>query len=616
LIAAETNSTGKNEPLLRSLRRLLPYLGRYRGRYLLGSICVIAAVVLRFLVPSLLGDTIDELRHTQAADLADVRRQVTFGAIGIVVAAALGALVRTTSRLMILGNSRLAIQDVREDLFGRLVRLAPSFYVRHRTGQIMSRCVNDMQNVQGLLGPVFLYLVETAVLYGVGTWFLVSANGELAILGLLPFPLFLVAAHRLARRVQVGTRRAQERLGEVSAKVDESLTGHRVIKSLGIEAHDRARFEELAGGYADTQVMVGKVRASLTALMTFLAALCTFSVLAFGAPRVDTGQLTLGALVSVVLYLNMLAAPTRTLGFVLSSLQRGAAALGRIGEYLDLEPSISDSTEPVRAALGPGGIHVSNLRVELEGVDSTSPEDARSALHGVSFDVRPGETIGIVGPVGAGKSTLLRAIARQVEIDRGQIELDGVDLVDVPLGALRAHVGMAPQDAFLFSEALIDNVRFGAPTAGRDEVEAAVRVANLEDDLARLPRGLDTMIGERGVNLSGGQRQRTSIARVALLRPRILLLDDTLSAVDPPTADTILERLRPIMEGRTTLVVAHRLRTVQRADRILVLEDGRLTAIGTHEELMARSPFYASVWAKQSEREELSRELGLDGGQS
>ncbi len=609
--------------VLAQLRRLLPYLHRYGWRYTVGATCVIAAVALRFSIPFLLGDSIDSLRETTDVapeDAGRLREQILVGALLMIAAAAAGAFIRTTSRLMILGNSRLAVHDVRTDVFAQLLRLAPSFYVRHRTGHIMSRTVNDMQNVQGLLGPVFMYLVETGVLYSVGIAFMVAADPMLTLVGLAPFPFFLYLARRLARRVQEGSRAAQEKLGDVSAKVDESLSGQRVIRSLVVEDFDRQRFDELCLEYRATMVSVAGSRAILTATMTFLAALSTFLVLAVGAPAVSSGAVTVGQLVAFILYLGMLAGPTRTLGFVLSSLQRGAAALGRIGEILDMPVTIADGHG--EGEIRDGEIDVSRLRVEfasskdeifLSGsLEEGEVRGGRVVLEDVSFRVPAGTTLGVVGPVGSGKSTLLRALARQVEIDPGMVRIDGNDITELPLPEVRRQVAVAPQDAFLFSDTVANNVRFGEPEAPMEQVRDAVEVAQLSADLDQLPAGLETMLGERGINLSGGQRQRTSLARCAILRPRVLLLDDTLSAVDTHTADAILARLRPLMADRTTVVVAHRLSTVRDADRILVLDEGRIRESGTHDELVALGGYYAEVYAQQSQREGLERELGVE----
>ncbi len=592
--------------------RLWPYARRYGRGYLVGAVFVVGAVALRLTVPTLLGDALDRLRRLAERGEVGAHSALVWLAAGIVAAAVIGAAARTGSRLLILGNSRRAVHDLREELFGHLLRLPPSFYVRHRTGHVMSRCVNDMQSVQGLLGPVFLYLVETLVLYVVGLTFMLWNDPVLTVVGLAPFPVFLWLARRLAGRIQERSRQAQEQLAEVGAKLDESLSGQRVVRSLALEEHDERRFHEQAEAYRATMLSLAATRATLAPSMVILTAISIIAVLAVGGPRVAAGTDTFGDLVSFIFYLGLLAGPTATLGFVISSLQRGAAALDRIGELMEMPVTIADADDVVREPISRGAIEVRDLDVEFAPLaeqahlSGSLPEDAGDALHrsrrvltGVSLSVAPGRTLGVVGPTGAGKTTLLRALTRQIVVPRGRVLLDGRDVNDVALADLRAAIGMVPQESFLFSRSLAANIALGRPDAPRAEIEAALATAQLDKDLEQLPEGLDTLVGERGVRLSGGQRQRAALARVILLSPTILLLDDTLSAVDATTADEILRRLRPLMRGRTTVIVAHRVATVAHADEILVLDDGRVVERGSHEDLLARRGLYASLWRKQ-----------------
>jgi ATP-binding cassette subfamily B protein len=594
------------------LRRLWPYARHYRASYLLGAGLVVVAVTLRMVVPTLLGDAIDGLRARLDGATPDAGLRLGLIALAMVAAAGLGALLRTGSRLTILGNSRRVVRDLREDLFAHLLRLSPSFYVRHRTGHVMSRCVNDVQNVQGLTGPVFLYLVETGVLYAVGLAFMLTTDPLLSLAGLAPFPLFLIGARRVAGRIQEDSREAQEQLGEVSAKLDESLSGMRVVRSLALEPRDAAAFDREASSYRATMLRLARSRALLGPSMVLLGAISTLVALGVGAPRVAAGALSVGELVSFVFYLGIIAGPTGTLGFVISSLQRGAAALERIGELLDMPVTIAEPGRPASGRLREGAVEVRDLTIEFpplaeqEYLSGSLPEDGgavaaagRRVLDRVSFSLPAGATLGLVGPTGAGKTTLLRALCRQVEVPPGAVFVDGRDVTTIPLADLRASIGVVPQESFLFSRTLAENVAFGRPDAGRPAILAAVAAARLEQDLAQLPQGLDTMVGERGVQLSGGQRQRTALARVMLLEPALLLLDDTLSAVDTATADAILESIAPMMRGRTTVIVAHRVATVRHADLILCLDGGRVVERGTHEQLLAAGGLYASLWRRQ-----------------
>jgi len=366
-------------------------------------------------------------------------------------------------------------------------------------------------------------------------------------------------------------------------------------------------------------------------MMNGLASLGTLLVLLVGGPWLVRGEVSLGSFVAMVLYLEMMTVPTLILGFVISSLQRGTAALGRIREVFEFQPALRDPDDPLEEGVVEGEIRVRDLSVRfpalaeqellsgtLSGQEPAAgggASDERVVLEGISLDVPAGTTLGVVGRTGAGKTTLVRVLARQLEVERGHVFIDGRDVMDMRLADVRRRIGLVPQETFLFSESLADNIALGLPDAERAAVEEAAEVSRISTDLAQLPDGLDTQLGERGVNLSGGQRQRTALARVVLLEPRILILDDTLSAVDTHTADEIMARLRPMMAGRTTVIVAHRVSTVRHADQIAVLDEGRLAELGSHSELVAAGGLYAQLWERQRAREALEADLDLEGGE-
>ena len=623
---------------------LLPLLRRYRTSYIIGTLCIVVSLWFKLQIPRYFWGALDELRTLDMGvapvDEPHARQLIVTAALWILGSALLIGPIRTASRILVLGNSRRLSRDILEIVFARMLKLAPSFYERNPTGQLMSRCINDREYVRGLGGAVYMYMAETALMYLITVPLMLAMDVQLTLIAIAPYPIFLYLARQIALRIQITARAAQDSLGMIAEKVDESLSGQLIIKTLTLEDFDLRRFEERCLEYKRLTLQMTRLRAILIGTMMGLGGISTVLVLGIGGERVAQGNMSLGEFGLMLTYLTMLAVPTRTLGFVISSLRRGASAFERIREILDTEVAIRAAMPPSdsQGAQSPEGNRPPSIKVKqlthtfaapsqqahLEGslgdeIRGSKADVPRVVLKDISFEVPPGTTLAIVGHTGAGKTLIARILARQLEVGPGMVYLDGKDITSIPTESVRNITGYVPQDAFLFSESLHDNVALGMPDADRSQVIEALEGAQLASDLDQLPDGIETMIGERGVNLSGGQRQRTALARVLLLTPKLLILDDTLSAVDTHTSDAILDHLRPFAKDRTTILIAHRLSSVHHADQILVLEEGEMLEKGTHEQLLAGNSWYAKTWSWQEKNQveqqaaaELEAELERD----
>jgi ATP-binding cassette subfamily B multidrug efflux pump len=587
------------------LRRLLVYFDRFKVPLATGFVCVIGSAAFSLLKPAIVGSAVDVLSKSVTRE-ALIRYALMF-----VGAAAVEGLFLYLQRWIIIGTSRRIEYDMRNDFYAHLQTLPTAFYQEQQTGDLMSRATNDLSSVRMLIGPAVMHSASSLLVVIGAFIMMLRIDTEMALLSLIAVPIVAGATKYFGQRIHVQYKAVQDYFGDISSRVQENLAGVRVVRAFTQEENEITNFKRMNREYVNRNRSLIRLTASFYPALHMLIGLMFVLIFFLGSRRIIAGRLSIGAFVAFQFYLGRMVWPLIALGWVINLFQRGMASMVRLHEVWAVEPEVrTDVGKAVEGRLR-GDLDVRDLTFTYPAGPPLAGEKARKVrtdpvLRDINLSVQHGQTIGIVGRTGSGKSTLLALITRTFEPPPMTIFLDGRPIETIPLHQLREWIGVVPQETFLFSESIEENIRFGRATAADEEVAQSAEMAGLTGDVATFPQGLATVIGERGITLSGGQKQRTAIARALIRDPAILILDDSLSAVDTATEERILRALREIRKGRTVVIVSHRVSSVKDADHIIVLDDGRIVERGNHEALIAQRGYYADLYRRQTLEEEIA----------
>jgi ATP-binding cassette subfamily B protein len=601
--------------LLKSLRPLLPYLKRYRWGFAAGTLCVLLTNGIWILFPLVLGKAADDLHE------GVTRHKLFLYAAVLLAIAVTKGIFQFLTRWIVIGISRDMEFDLRNDLFARLEILSYSYYQRHRTGDIMARATNDLNAVRALLGPAIMYSANTIVYTAGALAFMISISPWLTLYTFLPLPAVSIVIQTFGRRIHERFERIQAMFSDISARAQENFSGARLIRAYVQEDAEIRAFETENQEYIRRSLRLVRLMGMLWPTLELMLGCAVVLVLWLGGrevihglshvtlvsnlgnshPAITTtlslsGSMSVGQFVAFSTYMMQLTWPIIALGWVINLFQRGTASLIRINEIMHEQPDIQDAP----------GAQAREITGEIEFRGLNFSYEGKHVLHDVNLRVPAGSSLAIVGPTGSGKTTLVSLIPRIYDAEPGTVLIDGRPIREYLLASLRKDIGFVPQETFLFSDRIRENIALGVDSATDQEIHYAADAANIAADIEGFPEGYDTMVGERGITLSGGQKQRTAIARALIRNPKILILDDALSSVDTHTEDKILNHLRDVMRGRTTIFISHRVSTVRNADRIAVLHGGRIVELGTHDELLALNGYYCDLYNKQLLEEELA----------
>jgi len=577
---------------MRPLLRLKPYLLRYKKTLLLGLLTVIGSNVFTIVQPMFLGKAVDELKYG-----IETHNYVTGDLLmwaGLIVGFALIAGIFTfLTRQTIIVVSRHIEYDLRNDFLSHLQKLSYSYFQNKPTGDLMAHATNDISAVRNAVGPGIMYPSDTIVTLTFVLFMMFISNWQLTLMALIPMPLVSFTVYKLSKFVNKVFTARQEQFSLLTTRAQETLSGIRIVRAYGREIYEEQRFRKLSFEYLKKNLVLAKVQAIIWPLMFVLVGFSLVITIYFGGLKVIDGHMTIGTLTAFTAYLGMLIWPMIAFGWVANILQQGAASMGRLAAILDTEAEIKNTEATDHSIVDIQGA------IEFRNVSFVHKNTTKPTLKNINLKIESGTTVAVVGYTGTGKSTLVSLIPRLYDITGGELLIDGIDIRRIPLELLRSNIGFVPQETFLFSETISENILYGVDNHDKEGLNKAAEISQIAEEVMKFPKQYETIIGERGITLSGGQKQRSSIARAIMRNPKILILDDALSAVDTYTEEIILQRLQEFMEGRTSIIISHRISTVKNADLIIVLQNGEIIERGSHDELLAINGIYADLCRKQ-----------------
>ena len=579
---------------MKELQQLNLYLKKYSGKLLLGLIITIIATVFKLVVPKKIGDIINIIVNYingSSSDLSIVKKELFISILIILGTALLAGFFTFLMRQTFIVVSRNIEFDLKNEIFKHYERLSLEFYKQHRTGDLMNRISEDVSKVRMYAGPALMYSVTNITLLVVTLSYMFYSAPTLTLYAIAPLPFLSVAIYKLSAAIHKRSTIVQQYLSKLTSFTQESFSGISVIKAYGIEPRIIKDFDILSEGSKDKNIDLAKVQALFFPLMILLIGLSNILVIYIGGKQFINGEIKqLGTIVEFLIYVNMLTWPVAVIGWVTSMVQQAEASQKRINEFLNEKPAIENYVETETKINGV---------IEFNNLSFTYSDTNITALKNISFKINPGETLAILGNTGSGKSTILELIGRLYEVDKGQLKVNNKNIKDLNISSLRGSIGYVPQDAFLFSDSILNNIKFGKENASNEEVFEAAKKASVHENIIGFNKGYKTILGERGITLSGGQKQRVSIARAIIKDPQILLLDDCLSAVDTETEEQILNNIETLLKNKTIIIVSHRISSAKHAHKIIVLKEGEIIQQGTHNELIKLEGYYKELYAKQ-----------------